>query len=57
MSEFIPPFCKEFPIEQILVDSIIPRTNPVDLEMDYHMQGGWKLRRMLIYLESGAKIP
>ena len=30
-SEPIPPFCKELPVEQILVDSITPHAYLVDL--------------------------
>ena len=55
-SEFIPPFCKEFSIEQIPVDCIVPHAYPVDLVLNYHMQDGWKLCRMLVCLESGTEI-
>ena len=55
-SELIPPFHKEFPIEQILVDSIVPHTNPVDLVLYCHVQDGWKLGRMLVHLKPGNQI-
>ena len=55
--EFIPPFYKEFAIKWILVDSIIPHANPVDLVLNRHVQDCWKLGRMSLHLESRAKIP
>ena len=55
--ETIPPLHKEFPIQEILADCIVPHTDPVDFVLDCHLQNYWKLGSMTGDLKPGAEIP
>ena len=44
--ETVPPFYQKFSIQQVIVNRILPHTNPVDPVLDCHVKDGWKLGTM-----------
>ena len=44
--ETVPPFYRKFSVQKVVIDSIVPHINPVNLVHDCHMKNGWKLGTM-----------
>ena len=54
--ETIPPLYREFSVQEILIDCIVPHTDPVNSVHDCHMQDCWKLGSMTGDLKPRAEV-
>ena len=55
--EIVPPFYQKLSVQQVVVDSIFPHTNPVNYVYGCHVKNDWKLRTVDSGIISCTEVP